>query len=99
MQAVFNQARGMIRIKSPPMLQPMQTRHLARYACAIALGITAIAAEAKEVTFQHKGLTLNANLGLAVDKTLADGVILITYGGLAHRGNYSGEITESGLAR
>jgi len=41
--------------------------------------------EAKEVTLQHKGLTLNANLELAAGKTPADGVILITHGGLAHR--------------
>ena len=77
----------------------MSTSLFVRCVCIIAFGMSAVAAEAKEVTFQHKGLTLNANLELAVDKTLADGVILITYGGLAHRGNYSGGITESGLAR
>ena len=64
----------------------MQTRLLVRYVCAVALGITAVAAEAKEVTLQHKGLTLNASLELAVGKKLADGAILITHAGLAHRG-------------
>lgn len=43
-------------------------------------------AQAKEVTLPYKGLTLNANLELATDKKLADGVILITHGGLAHNG-------------
>lgn len=64
----------------------MQTSFLVRYACAVALGITAVAAEAKEVTLQHKGLTLNASLEFAVGKKLADGAILITHAGLAHRG-------------
>lgn len=60
-------------------------RTLARYACCIALGIAAAAANAEEVTLRHKGLTLNASLDLAAGKQLADGVILITHGGLAHR--------------
>jgi pimeloyl-ACP methyl ester carboxylesterase len=47
--------------------------------------MAAVTAEAKEITLQHKGLTLNANLELAADKTIAEGVILITHGGLAHR--------------
>jgi len=67
------------------MTEPMQTSLLVRYACAIALCITAVAVEAKEVTLRHKGLTLNANLELAAGKTPADGVILMTHGGLAHR--------------
>lgn len=40
---------------------------------------------AKEVLLSHKGLVLNAELELVPGKTLADGVILITHGGLAHR--------------
>lgn len=41
---------------------------------------------AKEVTLQHKGMTLNADLTLADGKSLSkDGVILITHGALAHR--------------
>jgi pimeloyl-ACP methyl ester carboxylesterase len=63
----------------------VHTSHLVRYACAVVLGITAVAVEAKEVTLHHKGLTLNADLELAAGKTPADGVILITHGGLAHR--------------
>ena len=31
-----------------------------------------------------KGITLNADLTLALGKTMADGVILITHGSLAH---------------
>lgn len=42
--------------------------------------------EAKEVTLQYQGLTLNANLELAAGKKIADGAILITHGSLAHRG-------------
>lgn len=53
----------------------------------LVLGLAVIgAAQAKEVTLQHKGLTLNANLELAVGKKLADGAILITHGSLAHNG-------------
>lgn len=40
---------------------------------------------AQEVTLQHQGLTLNAELTLASGKKLGDGVILITHGALAHR--------------
>lgn len=53
-------------------------------ACCIAL-ITTTTAQAAEVLLPHKGLTLNANLALATGKHLADGAILITHGGLAHR--------------
>ncbi|TAM43476.1 MAG: alpha/beta fold hydrolase [Gammaproteobacteria bacterium] len=56
-----------------------------RLAVAAAL-IFATVAEAKEVTLSHKGLVLNANLELAAGKKLADGAILITHAGLAHRG-------------
>ncbi len=42
------------------------------------------ASPAEEVTLQHKGLTLNANLMLAEDKTLSDGVLLVVHGTLAH---------------
>lgn len=40
---------------------------------------------AAEVSLPYKGLKLNADLALAPGKTLADGVILITHGSLAHR--------------
>ena len=42
---------------------------------------------AREVTLQYQGLVLNANLELAADKQMKDGAILITHGGLLHRGN------------
>ncbi|HWR75699.1 MAG TPA: alpha/beta fold hydrolase [Thiobacillus sp.] len=42
-------------------------------------------AQANEVSLPYKGLSLNANLELAPGKQPADGVILITHGGLAHR--------------
>ncbi len=48
--------------------------------------LLAAAVQASEVTLPHKGLTLNANLEMAAGKKLADGVILITHGTLAHRG-------------
>lgn len=44
------------------------------------------AAAAREVQLEHKGLTLNANLELAEGKGLADGLILMTHGTLAHGG-------------
>jgi len=42
--------------------------------------------QADEITLSYKDVTLNANLQLAANKQLADGVILITHGGLAHNG-------------
>jgi pimeloyl-ACP methyl ester carboxylesterase len=42
------------------------------------------AAAAEEVRLQHRGLTLNANLELADGASLADGVVLLTHGTLAH---------------
>lgn len=41
-------------------------------------------AQSEEVTLPFKDLTLNANLEMADDKSLQDGVILITHGTLAH---------------
>lgn len=43
------------------------------------------AAFAAEVTLPYKNLKLNADLTLAPGKTVADGVVLITHGSLAHR--------------
>lgn len=57
-----------------------------RFAFAAVLSAAVATAEAKEVTLAHKELTLNANLELAAGKKLADGVILITHGSLAHNG-------------
>lgn len=57
------------------------------YLLGILLGVAALfnQALATEMTLPYKGLTLNADLSLAPGKTLADGVILITHGSLAHR--------------
>lgn len=54
---------------------------------AMLLGVFALfnSAQAKEVTLPFHGLTLNADLSLAPGKNLADGVVLITHGSLAHR--------------
>ena len=42
-------------------------------------------AGAEEVQLPHRGLRLNAALELVDGKTLADGVVLMTHGGLVHR--------------
>lgn len=64
----------------------MPNRFLARCVLALALLTAAIASHASEVTVAYKGITLNANLELAANKKIADGVVLITHGTLAHRG-------------
>lgn len=46
--------------------------------------LLSLPARAEEVTLPYKGLTLNANLEIADDKTFSDGVLLITHGTLAH---------------
>lgn len=51
----------------------------------LAMSSTASLTQADEVTLPHKGLTLNADLTLAPDKAVDDGVILLTHGSLAHR--------------
>jgi len=55
-------------------------------ACILSVSMLMGHAHAKEVTQPYQGLNLNANLELAENKTLANGVILITHGGLAHYG-------------
>ena len=57
------------------------------YLLAMLLAISALfhSAFAAEVSLPYKDLKLNADLSLAPGKTLADGVILITHGSLAHR--------------
>lgn len=52
----------------------------------MALSIVASVVHADELTLPYKELTLNANLERAAGKQLTDGVIIITHGGLAHRG-------------
>lgn len=49
------------------------------------MAVSAIPVEAKDVTqVNADGLTLNANLELADGKTIADGLVLLTHGTLAH---------------
>lgn len=59
-----------------------------RYGAALAAGlfvaVTATPLRAEEVTIQHNGLTLNADLNLAEGKTIGDGVILMTHAMLQH---------------
>lgn len=62
----------------------MQAGHFVRYLGAMLLA-SVVPLEAKEVTLQYQGLTLNANLELAAGKKIVDGAILITHGSLAHR--------------
>lgn len=62
----------------------MYINRFIRYACLFALCLTTIAVKAEEITLQHKGLILNAVLQLAAGKQTADGMVLITHGGLAH---------------
>lgn len=63
-----------------------QTGRMKAYMSCLILGLSMAPgfAQAKEVTLPYKGLTLNANLELAADKSIIDGVILITHAGLAH---------------
>lgn len=42
-------------------------------------------AETKEVTLQHRGITLNATLEIAAGKSPGDGVVLMVHGTMAHK--------------
>lgn len=64
----------------------MIVRHFVQCLCAALICFVSASVQAKEVSLQYKGLTLNANLQLAADKVPIEDVILITHGGLAHRG-------------
>ncbi len=61
----------------------MPLRHIVIFICVTVFYTSAV--NAQEITLQHKGLTLNADLELAAGNTVTDGVILITHGSLAHR--------------
>lgn len=61
------------------------TKHFV-WALILAIAAASGALHAKEVSLSHKGLALNADLSIANGKKLADGVIIITHGTLAHRG-------------
>lgn len=60
---------------------------ISTYLFSLILGVSTLLnlAHATEVSLPYKGLTLNADLSLAPGKTVAQGVILITHGSLAHR--------------
>ena len=65
------------------------TRAVIARACTVCIMFAALSIQpvhAQEVSFPYKGLTLNANLELAANSKIADGVILITHGGLGHYG-------------
>ncbi len=55
------------------------------FALAFLFAALVLPAQAEEVKIKHEGLTLNANLNLAPGKFLADGVVLILHGTLAHK--------------
>lgn len=58
-----------------------------RFAASIlATAIFATPALAETIEIDHNGLTLNAELQLADDSTLSDGVLVLTHGTLAHSG-------------
>jgi pimeloyl-ACP methyl ester carboxylesterase len=63
----------------------MSIQRQLRVACLLLLAGVILPAAAREVTLDYRGLTLNADLELAAGRQLADGVILVTHGGLAHR--------------
>lgn len=50
----------------------------------LAASLMANSAQAEQVQIPFEGLTLNGNLELAADKSLADGVLMLTHGTLAH---------------
>ncbi|CAN8140265.1 Serine aminopeptidase S33 domain-containing protein [uncultured Thiomicrorhabdus sp.] len=59
---------------------------------------SASAAELKEVTQQQQGLTLNANLVMADDKSFADEMVLLTHGTLTHKGRSTYAALQKNLA-
>jgi pimeloyl-ACP methyl ester carboxylesterase len=63
----------------------MRNGSIAGAVLGLALGglLTGVAF-AEEVTLEHEGVTLNGQLELAPDKSLEDGVVLMTHGTLAH---------------
>ncbi len=58
---------------------------LALLMAALVLPAVAQPVQAEEVKIKHGGLILNANLNVASGKKLADGVVLMVHGALAHK--------------
>ncbi len=54
------------------------------YALALFVALAALPLRAEEVTIEHNGLTLNADLKMAAGKTMRDGVILFAHASLQH---------------
>ena len=63
----------------------MYVSRLTRMLLVFALCTLPLVSPAQEVTIRYKQLTLNADYRLAPGKSIQDGVILLTHGGLAHR--------------
>lgn len=57
-----------------------------RLFCLLLTTLPSGTAFAEEVTLPYQGITLNANLAMAPDKTFANGVVLIIHGTQAHNG-------------
>lgn len=76
----------------------MKPMMLAAVAALAVLGTAHYAlAEDKAVQIKHSGLTLNGTLSLAGGKSVADGVVLITHGTLAHNGMELVKALQAGL--
>ena len=55
------------------------------FAISLLFIILTFSLQAKEIKIKHGELVVNANLNIASDKSLADGVILMAHGTLAHK--------------
>jgi pimeloyl-ACP methyl ester carboxylesterase len=62
-----------------------EKHQLLRMATVVTVLLVFQHSEAKEVKIKHGDLTLNANLNLAPGKSLADGIVLMLHGTLAHK--------------
>ncbi|MEZ5535913.1 MAG: hypothetical protein R3F02_09830 [Thiolinea sp.] len=62
----------------------MKCYFLAKAAALLLAGLLCGQANADEVLLEHNGIKLRADLNLADEKTLADGVVLMLHGTLAH---------------
>ncbi len=55
------------------------------FSFALLIAVLSLPVQAEEVKIKHGGLTLNANLNVAPGKTLADGIVVMLHGTLAHK--------------
>jgi pimeloyl-ACP methyl ester carboxylesterase len=70
----------------PSLVALFSTTGRATGLLALALGLLAAsAAAAQEVALPHRAITLNATLTIAEGKSLADGVVLMVHGTMAHK--------------